>query len=141
MPDTQSQAKSTEARPSSKIVPAGDFKEARILAESFALSLRYGNEYMDENPLVGEPGSFILSKSHEQPQMQSQSQSRPPVSVKPSAPPTPQPKMAIPTTARKSSKGGDGSPTMPGTKDKSAKRRKSKALGMTGVGTGNTTPK
>ncbi|KAI9880379.1 MAG: hypothetical protein M1830_003696 [Pleopsidium flavum] len=142
MPDTQSQAKSTKARAASKVVSTSEYQEAQTLAESFALSLRYNNEYMDENPLVGEPGSFILSKSHEQPQMQSQSQSRPPVSVKRSAPPTPQPKVAIPPmTAGNGSKGGERSPITPGTKDKSAKRRKSRALGMTGVSTDKPTPK
>ena len=33
------------------------------LAESFALVSKYGDEYMDETALVGEPGSFILSRS------------------------------------------------------------------------------
>ncbi|PLB49496.1 para-aminobenzoate synthase [Aspergillus steynii IBT 23096] len=33
------------------------------LAESFALLSQFGDEFMDESPLVGEPGSFILSKS------------------------------------------------------------------------------
>ncbi|KAF7587390.1 Mediator of RNA polymerase II transcription subunit 6 [Aspergillus hancockii] len=39
------------------------FQDTRNLAESFSLLARYGDEYMDDNPLVGEPGSFILSKS------------------------------------------------------------------------------
>lgn len=38
-------------------------QDARTLAESFSLLSRYGDEYMDETPLVGEPGSFILSRS------------------------------------------------------------------------------
>lgn len=33
------------------------------LGESFSLLAKFGDEYMDESPLVGEPGSFILSKS------------------------------------------------------------------------------
>lgn len=33
------------------------------LAESFNLLARYGDEFMDETPLVGEPGSFILSRA------------------------------------------------------------------------------
>ncbi|KAE8349048.1 mediator of RNA polymerase II transcription subunit 6 [Aspergillus coremiiformis] len=41
------------------------FQDTRTLAESFSLLARYGEEFMDENPLVGEPGSFILSKSGE----------------------------------------------------------------------------
>ncbi|KAE8145605.1 mediator of RNA polymerase II transcription subunit 6 [Aspergillus avenaceus] len=39
------------------------FQDTRTLAESFNLLTRYGDEFMDETPLVGEPGSFILSKS------------------------------------------------------------------------------
>lgn len=38
-------------------------QDTRTLAESFNLLSRYGDEFMDENPLVGEPGSFILSRS------------------------------------------------------------------------------
>ncbi|KAB8237811.1 Mediator of RNA polymerase II transcription subunit 6 [Aspergillus alliaceus] len=39
------------------------FQDTKSFAESFGLLARYGEEFMDENPLVGEPGSFILSKS------------------------------------------------------------------------------
>ncbi|PYH48262.1 mediator complex subunit MED6 [Aspergillus saccharolyticus JOP 1030-1] len=38
-------------------------QDTRTLAESFSLLSRYGDEFMDENPLVGEPGSFIMSKT------------------------------------------------------------------------------
>lgn len=41
------------------------YQDTRNLAEAFSLLGRYGDEYMDENPLAGEPGSFILSKSGE----------------------------------------------------------------------------
>ena len=36
---------------------------AALLAETFSNSLRYGKQYMDEQPLIGEPGSFIVQKS------------------------------------------------------------------------------
>ena len=39
-------------------------QESRMLAESFNMTLRHESEYMDDNPLVGEPGSFILSSSN-----------------------------------------------------------------------------
>ena len=136
--DVQSQAKSHKSQPASQPLSASDYQAARLMAESFALSLRYGSEYMDENPLVGEPGSFILSKSHEHTQAEppSQPQNR---TSKASAPATPRPKLTVPpSAARKASKGGEKSPTTPGAKEKSAKRRKSKAAGITGVGT--TTP-
>lgn len=38
------------------------FQDTRSLTESFNLFTRYGDEFMDEAPLVGEPGSFILSR-------------------------------------------------------------------------------
>ncbi|KAL3432195.1 mediator of RNA polymerase II transcription subunit 6 [Aspergillus tetrazonus] len=37
--------------------------DMRSLAESFSLVARYGDEFMDESPLMGEPGSFILSRA------------------------------------------------------------------------------
>lgn len=55
-------------------------QDARTLAESFSLLSRYGDEYMDETPLVGEPGSFILSRSGDAdrgPAKQQQQQQRP----------------------------------------------------------------
>ncbi|KAI9808750.1 MAG: hypothetical protein M1825_003902 [Sarcosagium campestre] len=39
-------------------------QEALSLAEALSLTLRHGDEYMDETPLVGEPGNFILSTKH-----------------------------------------------------------------------------
>ena len=82
---------------------------------------------MDENPLVGEPGSFILQKSREAP-----SQSQPKISsssAKPSAPPTPQLITDLPpASGKKSAKAGEKSPITPGFKDKKG-RRKSKVAG------------
>ncbi|RAK94872.1 mediator complex subunit MED6 [Aspergillus ibericus CBS 121593] len=47
----------------SQVVSAGSsLQDTRTLVESFSLLSRYGDEYMDEHPLVGEPGSFILSR-------------------------------------------------------------------------------
>lgn len=37
--------------------------DMRSLANTFNLLARYGDEYMDESPLMGEPGSFILSRT------------------------------------------------------------------------------
>ncbi|KAI9884531.1 MAG: hypothetical protein M1823_003689 [Watsoniomyces obsoletus] len=48
--------------------PGSDgLREARSLAESLSLAVRYGNEYADTTPMTGEPGSFILSSSRSQP--------------------------------------------------------------------------
>lgn len=38
---------------------------ARTLHDALSLSMRYGKEYMDEMPLMGEPGSFRFAKAKE----------------------------------------------------------------------------
>ena len=96
---------------------------------------------MDENPLVGEPGSFILSKSNNipdavNPPASSQNKSTLTSATTP-APARPKIDTAIPPPiVRKGSKGGEKSPTTPGTKGKK-ERRKSKAAAATVT----TTPK
>lgn len=42
---------------------SSSYQDTRNLAEAFNLFTRYGDEFMDENPLVGEPGSFIMSRA------------------------------------------------------------------------------
>jgi mediator of RNA polymerase II transcription subunit 6 len=37
--------------------------DARLAEESLTLHLRYGGEYMDLNPITGQPGSFHLSST------------------------------------------------------------------------------
>jgi mediator of RNA polymerase II transcription subunit 6 len=37
--------------------------DSRLAEESLAIHLRYGGEYMDENPITGHPGSFHLSST------------------------------------------------------------------------------
>lgn len=37
--------------------------DARLAEESLALHMRYGSEFMDENPITGQPGSFHLSST------------------------------------------------------------------------------
>lgn len=129
-----------------------------MLADSYNLSLRYGNEYMDENPLVGEPGSFRLAKSQDSTLTSSIStnkSSQPSQSFKSStsaalpAPakevPTPLLKTDdLPPTAKKPSKGFEKSPTTVTVKEKKEKkeRRKSKAAGAGEIMTPKaTTPK
>lgn len=41
---------------------SSNYQNIRSLADSFNLFTRFGDEFMDENPLVGEPGSFIMSR-------------------------------------------------------------------------------
>ena len=48
-----------------------EIADARLLADSFTTFLRYRNDYDDDNPLEGEPGTFMLSKSKDKEQQQS----------------------------------------------------------------------
>lgn len=138
MPETQTSIKSTKAPLTSKLTSATAFQETRLLAESFNLSLRYGNEYMDENPLTGEPGSFILSKSTNNPEANQAGSSQPkaaPASTTTSGPPTPKIDTSVAGKGAKVA-GGEKSPTTPGVKGKK-ERRKSKGV----VANTTTTPK
>jgi mediator of RNA polymerase II transcription subunit 6 len=115
------------------------YASSRLLSESIDLTLRYADEYMDENPITGHPGDFHLSttgrKSRENlkglPASKNSSQSQ--SQAKSTAPPTPE-KVVVDTNvalvgARKGSR-GDKSPKTPGMPK--PKRRKSKALGSAG---------
>ena len=142
LPAAQDNAVSTKASKSTLDVR---LHGVQMLALSYNLADRYGNEYMDENPIVGEPGAFKLSKSHNtsfatsmtasktssQAQEASNTSSQSvgvPTPVK-SAVPTPQLKTEdLPAPARKATKGSEKSPTTPSTKEKKS-RRKSKAAG------------
>ncbi|KAF3483721.1 mediator of RNA polymerase II transcription subunit 6 [Arthroderma uncinatum] len=59
VPGTQNT--STSASPSK--LGSGATHDMRNLSDALNLLSRYGDEYMDEMPLVGEPGSFIISKN------------------------------------------------------------------------------
>lgn len=41
------------------------YEDSRLLGESLGLTLRYRDEYMDENPIQGEPGAFVFKESAE----------------------------------------------------------------------------
>lgn len=124
MPGTQDTASS--AKSLLKQASDSENRSLQLLAESYTLALRYGNEYMDENPIVGEPGSFILSKSREPGAVNSQLQNKAPMSSK--RPVAPEIKTSdVSSLTKKISKGAEKSPVSPGAKDKKA-RRKSKAV-------------
>ncbi|MCJ1419098.1 Mediator of RNA polymerase II transcription subunit 6 [Xylographa parallela] len=134
LPDTQLTLKSSKASHLSEKASLPNDHSTGLLADSFRLSTTYGAEYMDENPLVGEPGSFILQKSREaaaQVQAQSQAAVKSAVVAKPSAPPTPAPipvpikTEGLPAEVRKG-KAGEKTPVTPGTGGK--KRKKSKVV-------------
>lgn len=101
---------------------------SRLLAESLEMSIRYGDEYMDENPITGHPGEFHLSTTgrKDKNKLAVPGASRGPLSsqAKTSAPPTPEPRAGEVPPTRKGSK-GDKSPRTPGMPK--PKRRKSKA--------------
>jgi len=108
-------------------------EDVQTLYESFNQFVRFRNEYMDENPLVGEPGAFTFSasKQHLQSQQQqavakaqaakllSQAQETVPQHASPPATPQPQNELLTGKKVGKSVEKGNGAPK--------PKRRKSKA--------------
>ena len=130
-PDTQDTT-STKSSLAPKMIGESNYQDVRLLAESWDLSFRYGNDYMDENPIVGEPGSFKLSKSRDLAISSSMSSTassyqpfRAPAKKVPAAPlktdlPIEKDKKGTPGTAK--------TPNTAGFKEKKG-RRKSKAAG------------
>ena len=155
LPATQETATSAKTL---KNTSGMDLQGVHMLAYSYDLSDRYANEYMDENPIVGEPGSFRLLKSHNtslatsmttsKPSSQAQEVSKPSSQstevATPAKSPVPTPQLKtedLSAPVKKTTKGGEKSPTTPGTKEKKS-RRKSKAAGDKGATTPKaTTPK
>ncbi|KAI4167425.1 MAG: hypothetical protein LQ343_007220 [Gyalolechia ehrenbergii] len=120
---------STSVKPASKQFLDQDLQSAQLLQSSLNLSLRYGHEYMDDNPLVGEPGSFIITKTRDAQQPVSQPKAKPAAAS--TRPPTPQIKADVPEPKRKPSMGTERSPTTPGTKEKKARRKSRPATSVT----------
>ncbi|KAJ4983368.1 mediator of rna polymerase ii transcription subunit 6 [Stagonosporopsis vannaccii] len=135
---SQSQTKDTTAALDSA-TSTTEFNDAFFL-RSLHMTHRYGDEYMDENPLLGEPGAFIFtnSKSHIDARNKAQEQASQasqasqsalktetqPASVAPSAVATPKgiaTPMALDAPSRKGSVVG-----LP--KEEKRKRRKSRGL-------------
>ena len=111
-----------------KLVIQPHYQSFQVLTESYRLSTRYGNEFMDENPLVGEPGSFILSKPRESGSLFTKPKARSSLPAKIITSADTRPTNIAPST-KKASKGPEKSPISPGVRDKKA-RRKSKAAGV-----------
>jgi hypothetical protein len=124
----------TEAQPlkSASNHVSTEFEDTQMFLESLNLSRRYGKEYMDDAPLVGEPGNFRTSKvkdtatlSKETPGNARQP-SVPPKEKIPAPSPPPPIQTDVPQAAsKKSAKGGERSPTTLAGREK-PKRRKSK---------------
>ena len=114
---------------SSADINASNYLDVRLLEESLMITEKYGDEYMDENPITGQPGDFHLSTTgrKDKDKLMVPAARAAPVSTanaKPSAPPTPL-KTDIPP-ARKGSK----SPRTPGMPK--PKRRKSSKVQSAG---------
>lgn len=69
MPDTQStsgdgtRSKSPLPGTGTSGLNSSAIQDARLFAQTLDLLAKYGDEYIDETPLVGEPGSFIFTKA------------------------------------------------------------------------------
>lgn len=60
-PDTSLEA-STQTSAMADVRPtAHDPRDSALLEESLRLTMAYGDEFMDENPLRGEPGNFVFT--------------------------------------------------------------------------------
>jgi hypothetical protein len=136
MPGTQDSSLSAKPPLASKLTSDYEYQGLQLLAESYTMSLRYGKEYMDDNPLVGEPGSFILSKSRETaaPNVAPVAPKVPPLSKRPAAPEIKTANLTAP--AKKGSKGAEKSPISPATKDRKARRKSKAANGNASVEAG-----
>jgi mediator of RNA polymerase II transcription subunit 6 len=130
LPDTLPSSKKV---PSSADINASNYLDVRLLEESLNITLKYGDEYMDEAPITGQPGDFHLSttgrKDKDKLVVPGTKAPAPSANLKPSAPPTPL-KTDIPP-ARKASK-GDKSPRTPGM-PKPKRKKSSKAQSAGGI--------
>lgn len=59
LPDSVASKKSSQTTANAN---QNEYLSSRLLEESFNLTLQYGEHYMDENPITGEPGSFHFRK-------------------------------------------------------------------------------
>ncbi|KAL2863013.1 mediator complex subunit MED6 [Aspergillus lucknowensis] len=99
--DATNKAQSFEG---SQLSSGSTIHDIKTLAESLNLLSRYGDEYMDESPLMGEPGSFILSRTADADRGIAPKQQQPSATSIPGRIATPQAKVEPPGKA--SEKGG-----------------------------------
>lgn len=108
-----------------------NYLDTRLLEESLNIAMKYGDEYMDENPITGQPGDFHLSTTGRDKDKLVMPISKGPVSV--GGRPGGMPKLDTDIApARKGSK-SEKSPKTPGGGVPKPKRRKSKALSAGGI--------
>ncbi|EMC96524.1 hypothetical protein BAUCODRAFT_33894 [Baudoinia panamericana UAMH 10762] len=125
-----------------------DPQGSRLLAQSLQMSVQFGEEFMDENPIIGEPGSFRFTstltavkkrKADEEASIAATvnaTESNHPLSVasapSPAKAPTPPPVFSEAKTAANAKAERE--------KRKEEKRRKKSRANLTGSGTTPTTP-
>ncbi|PYI23273.1 mediator of RNA polymerase II transcription subunit 6 [Aspergillus violaceofuscus CBS 115571] len=146
-PDSAAQAAGTAAPQSKENTPMPDaptkaplvgsqvaqtggsvYQDTRTLAESFSLLTRYGEEFMDENPLVGEPGSFLMSKAGDAAAAAGSSKQGPNAGgVAAARVATPQ--VRVDTPGRGSEKGA-ATPSAPALEDSKSRKKKVKVGGL-----------
>ena len=135
MPESQG-SRDVQKTASEQVTAAG--ADTRTLIEAMVMSTRYRGDYMDDAPLVGEPGNFRLSSKKKDglsvPGMPAPGNSRQATPAQGSTPvpsraPSPPPAIQtdVPTVKSKKSSATDKTPTTPGgTPIAKPKRRKSK---------------
>jgi mediator of RNA polymerase II transcription subunit 6 len=106
-------------------------QDERALLESLNLSTRFGDEYVDENPLIGEPGSFVFSSTQTHLRAQQAAKAAQsavksmanPRSTATSTVSSPLPDLKVSTQIRKGSKTTDKDKTPLSAKPRSNRRR------------------
>ena len=101
---------------------AGIMFASNLLAESFNLSLKYRDEYMDENPLSGTPGNFKINKLRADGTLMEQK-----AGLKATTPLPPPIDTNVQNPLMKGAKGGEKSPTTPGGTKKKKKSKQTTA--------------
>ena len=132
MPDSQQSSKKSDA-----LSQTDEQLSNQLLADTINISLKYGDEYMDENLVTGQPGSFHLSKLGKK-ELEKGKLTVPSL-AKPAAAPKPAPPLAVKTDVPIAKKGikVEKSPKTPGAPK--PKRRKSKP-NVNAAGGGSVSP-
>jgi mediator of RNA polymerase II transcription subunit 6 len=138
-PTDLEQADGATAQPTDPAESTTDFSDALFL-ESLRLTNRFGDEYMDENPLKGEPGAFVFTntknavdeRNKAQEQMAQAASSQVPAPRLETQPPSVAPSVAATPKGASTPAAIEGhsrkSSTATVSKDKKRERRKSKGL-------------
>ncbi|KIV91647.1 hypothetical protein PV10_06163 [Exophiala mesophila] len=66
-PTAEAEASSTDKPSSSSQIEESDDSSQQTLWNALRMTLQYGKEYMDQVPLVGEPGNFRFNKARDPP--------------------------------------------------------------------------